>query len=74
MMCGFSKRELPTIISTAVPLLFAYWIFRTMFRGGGASGKLVVFNRPPLCLLTYSSVLIYLLFFMCSLMCRFGAS
>ncbi|VDK45674.1 unnamed protein product [Anisakis simplex] len=32
------KRELPTIISTAVPLLFAYWIFRTMFRGGGASG------------------------------------
>uniref|UniRef100_A0A915B7B7 AAA+ ATPase domain-containing protein n=1 Tax=Parascaris univalens TaxID=6257 RepID=A0A915B7B7_PARUN len=32
------KRELPTIISTAVPLLFAYWIFRMMFRGGGASG------------------------------------
>uniref|UniRef100_A0A7E4VWQ8 AAA domain-containing protein n=1 Tax=Panagrellus redivivus TaxID=6233 RepID=A0A7E4VWQ8_PANRE len=33
------KRELPTIISTAVPLFFAYYLWRTLKGGIGSMGK-----------------------------------
>ncbi|CAD5208324.1 unnamed protein product [Bursaphelenchus xylophilus] len=33
------KREIPNIISTAVPLFFAYYLYRTFFKSGAAGGS-----------------------------------